>query len=175
MTKELLIQARDWITSQGEIVFLHGGMPAVEKLNALHAALQQAIDAPGPDPEPVAEVMLSEGEKIIDASMAFFDKSPVGTKLYLHPPAVREPLTDAEIQEIATKAVRERKLSWLGFKKDHQGKYTIPSLSPYHYQFARAIESAVRAKPSTDEHEYLRIQQRNKEVVEAANGIGVKP
>lgn len=32
--------------------------------------------------EPVAEVMLSEGEKIIDASMAFFDISPVGTKLY---------------------------------------------------------------------------------------------
>ena len=39
--------------------------------------------------EPVAEVMLSEGEKIIDASMAFFDISPVGTKLYAAAGAVR--------------------------------------------------------------------------------------
>ena len=33
--------------------------------------------------EPVAEVLLVDGEKVIDASMAFFDSVELGTKLYL--------------------------------------------------------------------------------------------
>ena len=54
----------------------------------------------------------------------------------------RKPLTDEQIQDVATKAVREHKLSWLGFKKDNQGVYNIPVLSPADYKFARAIEAA---------------------------------
>ena len=92
------------------------------------AALQAAIDAD--EPEPVAEVMLSEGEKIIDASMAFFDKSPVGTKLYLHPPAVREPLTEKQLKAIIV-AVPEP-------DDDHVGEWVVG--------VCRAVEAAVRAK-----------------------------
>lgn len=36
---------------------------------------------------PVAEVIQLDGEKIIDASMEFFDKHPIGTKLYTAQPA----------------------------------------------------------------------------------------
>lgn len=53
-----------------------------------------------------------------------------------------KPLTDEQIQAAVTNAVRERKLSWLGFRKDDQGEYTIPVLSPSDYQMARAIEAA---------------------------------
>ena len=56
--------------------------------------------------------------------------------------AQHKPLTDEHIQEVVTKAVRERKLSWLGFKKDDQGEYTIPVLSLSDYQMARVIEAA---------------------------------
>lgn len=63
--------------------------------------------------------------------------------LYLASQSVsRKPLTDEQIQEVVTKAVRKRKLSWLGFKKDDKGEYTIPVLSPSDYQMARAIERA---------------------------------
>jgi len=55
-------------------------------------------------------------------------------------------LTDWEVQEVVTSAVKAKKLSWLGFKKDNKGEYTIPALSPSDYQFATAIESALRAK-----------------------------
>lgn len=51
-------------------------------------------------------------------------------------------LSDAQIKDIATAAVRAGKVSWLGYEKDEDGKYTIPALSPYHYQFARAILAA---------------------------------
>lgn len=37
--------------------------------------------------EPVATVIQFDGEKIIDASMEFFDKYPIGTELYTSPPA----------------------------------------------------------------------------------------
>ena len=71
----------------------------------------------------------------------FNEPPPKGTLLYTRPQA-REPLTDEQIQEVVKKAVRERKLSWLGFTKDDQGEYTIPVLSPSDYQMARAIEAA---------------------------------
>ena len=55
-------------------------------------------------------------------------------------PAV--PLTDEQIRQSVKKAVTENKLSWVGFNKDEQGRYTVPALSPSNYQLARAIEAA---------------------------------
>lgn len=51
-------------------------------------------------------------------------------------------LSDADIEA----AAKTKGVSWAGFSKDASGSYTIPVLSPYHYQFARAIEQAVMAK-----------------------------
>ena len=52
--------------------------------------------------EPVAEVLMHEGEKIIDASMAWMDSTPIGTQLYAAPPS-REwaELEDDDVIEIA--------------------------------------------------------------------------
>ena len=57
-------------------------------------------------------------------------------------PPQRKPLTDEQIQDVVNNAVRTETLSWLGYKKDNDDKYTIPVLSPSDYQFARAIEAA---------------------------------
>ena len=54
-------------------------------------------------------------------------------------PVQPAPLTDAEIQTAITVAVKVGNLSWLGFDMDPEGKFTIPVLSPYHYQLARVI------------------------------------
>ena len=50
----------------------------------------------------------------------------------------RAPLSDEEIEQ----AVKTHGVSWTGYREDKHGFYTIPILSPYHYQFARAIEAA---------------------------------
>ena len=54
----------------------------------------------------------------------------------------RVPLTDDQIKAVLTVAVRAGAVAWLGFEKDKDGLYTAPSLSPQHYQIARAIEAA---------------------------------
>jgi hypothetical protein len=51
-------------------------------------------------------------------------------------------LSDERIKAITTGAVRAGKLSWIGYEKDEDGKHTTPSLSPFHYQFARTILAA---------------------------------
>jgi hypothetical protein len=52
------------------------------------------------------------------------------------------PLTDEQIQDVLTEAVRAGEVSWLGYKLDADGFYTIPSLSPQHYKIFRAAEKA---------------------------------
>lgn len=64
-------------------------------------------------------------------------KLPIGTPLYAAP-KVLAPLTDEQIEQ----AVKTYGVSWTGYREDDHGFYTIPVLSPYHYQFARAIEAA---------------------------------
>ena len=81
------------------------------------------------------------------------------TPLYTTPQpaqATQAELTDEQIKEAAIKAVKDGKLSWLGFEKDDQDKYTIPVISKSHYQFARAI-LALRPErvPMTDEQRRL--------------------
>ena len=65
------------------------------------------------------------------------------------------PLTDAQIKAALTVAVQSGAVSWLGFEKDEDGRYTVPSLSPQHYQIARAIEAAhgIVPAPTTDTKE----------------------
>jgi hypothetical protein len=55
-------------------------------------------------------------------------------------------ITDAEIVKIATKAVADGELLWLGFDKDEDGKYTIPCLSPSDFKLVRAVLSANAGK-----------------------------
>ena len=125
------------------------------EVNAIRKALAQ------PEQEPVAWMHVMDNTEGLKAngtgivSITQKRKHPFGkpgvdfsrsypvtsTPLYTTPPH-RKPLTDEEIQDVVTRAVRERKLSWLGFEKDDQGTYNIPVLSPADYQFARAIEAA---------------------------------
>jgi hypothetical protein len=51
-------------------------------------------------------------------------------------------LTDEEIEASA----KTGGVSWTGYRVDSHGFYTIPILSPYHYQFAKAVERAVLEK-----------------------------
>ena len=53
-----------------------------------------------------------------------------------------KPLTDEHIKDVLTKAVQAGQVTWLGYEKDKDGRYTIPSLSANIYQIARAIEAA---------------------------------
>ena len=59
------------------------------------------VRRPAQQQEPVATVIQFDGEKIIDASMEFFDKYPIGTELYTSPPASKPwvGLTDQEIRD----------------------------------------------------------------------------
>ena len=69
------------------------------------------------------------------------------------PLPAREPLTDEQIKAALTVAVQAGAVAWLGFEKDEEGRYTVPSLSPQTYQIARAIEAAhgITAAPAAKE------------------------
>ncbi len=62
---------------------------ALDSLDGVINELQEVV-AEAEKQEPVAEVLMHNGEKIIDASMAFFDSAPIGTVLYTHPQPKRE-------------------------------------------------------------------------------------
>jgi hypothetical protein len=59
---------------------------------------------PAPAQQPVATVIQFDGEKIIDASMEFFDKYPIGTELYATPPAPAQPLTRQQVNDLLFEA-----------------------------------------------------------------------
>jgi|GEM_PF-2264847 len=102
-------------------------------------ALEEAL-AKQEQGEPVA--WMSEDEYIVYTSKqvdGYFQHDHI--PLYTHPQP-RNPLTDEQIQDVVTDAVRANTLSWLGYKKDDADEYTIPVLSQSDYQFARAIEAA---------------------------------
>ena len=104
--------------------------------------------------EPVA-IALNTGTK---QGVKWLENVEHGEKLYTTPPIVATPLaaqkprvglTDEQIQLVVSQAISAETLSWLGYKKDADGKYTVPVLSPSDYQFARAIEAAhgITAEP----------------------------
>lgn len=55
-------------------------------------------------------------------------------------------LTDAQIKQAVTAAVKSGDCPWMGYEKDENGHYTLPSLSSMHYGIARAIEAAILGK-----------------------------
>ena len=62
----------------------------------------------------------------------------------LHDELVRlfTPLSDEQIQEAATLAVKRKELNWAGFSEDGYGVYTIPVLSTSHMKLIRIAEQA---------------------------------
>jgi hypothetical protein len=55
----------------------------------VYARKWQAAIASKPEAQPVAEVLMHECEKIIDASMSFMDSAAIGTELYTASPTVQ--------------------------------------------------------------------------------------
>ena len=62
-------------------------------------------------------------------------------------PAV--PLTDEQIKQAVTAAVKSGACPWMGYEKDDDGRYTLPVLSAMHYGIARAVLAAP-AVPAVD-------------------------
>ncbi len=60
-------------------------------------------------------------------------------------PAVVQ-MTDEQIGQIAHQAYIDGRLNWIGFKKDAEGKFTIPVLSKSELELVRAILSASEVK-----------------------------
>ena len=52
-------------------------------------------------------------------------------------------LSEERIKEVAHTASKEGRLSWLGYEQDEMGFYTVPSLSPGHYQLVHAACAAL--------------------------------
>ena len=102
-----------------------------------------------------SEDLLEESVKALKASQAKLDEDNMLTIVYQRgfadgkQAAQRKPLTDEQIKAALTVAVQSGAVSWLGFEKDEDNRYTIPSLSPQHYQIARAIEAAHGIKEGT--------------------------
>ena len=85
----------------------------------------------------------------VDDMRAFVDADRAARTAQLQPqPQPAQPLTDSQIKAAVHGAVKSGRLSWMGYEKDEAGEYTVPVLSPSHYQLARAIEAALTA-PST--------------------------
>ena len=81
-----LADATQWqlYKSRKDAVIAAGmGKKAMRDSAAGAAPVQRMTGAALASQEPVAEVLLVDGEKVIDASMAFFDSVELGTKLYL--------------------------------------------------------------------------------------------
>ena len=84
--EELAADATQWqlYKSRKDAVIAAGmGKKAMRDSAAGAAPVPRMTGAALASQEPVAEVLLVDGEKVIDASMAFFDSVELGTKLYL--------------------------------------------------------------------------------------------
>lgn len=74
----------------------------------------------------------------------------IGDPLYTHPapPGIGKELSEAEIEELA------KQLTWVGFRQDAEGHYTIPSISPSVLKLIRLVEAhhgIPGARPLVDE------------------------
>jgi hypothetical protein len=158
---ELMALGRKWASAAARQAVY--GVPAEDAETAFKAALEAAL-TPGEtekaavlqaivdsnpgfkrEATPPAQTPLTYSPNTTEPRHTLPDQAPtpvVSTPAQTPPPR----LTDEDVQRIATNAVRRGRLSWLGFKKDDNGSYTIPVLSQSNYQLARAIETAVRAQ-----------------------------
>lgn len=114
--------------AQKALTILDGGAdicPASMEHKALRAALAQ------PEPEPVAVwELFADGWDTIDDS-GYLGTLPVGTKLYASPPQ-RQPLTDAEIDEVTHK-------KW--------GSNLTGVMIEAYRKYARAVEAKIGGQP----------------------------
>jgi hypothetical protein len=120
----------------------------LETITALRKELAQ------PEQEPVAwQIINADGTAwFTDHSNTLQEHTRNGKEiipLYYTAPPQRKPLTEEQIKAALTVAVQSGAVSWLGFEKDEDNRYTIPSLSPQHYQIARAVEAAHNIKEGT--------------------------
>ena len=74
---------REYKTRKDAVIAAGMGKKAMRDSAAGAAPVPRMTGAALASQEPVAEVLLVDGEKVIDASMAFFDSVELGTKLYL--------------------------------------------------------------------------------------------
>mgnify|MGYP000916765495 FL=1 len=117
------------------------GKKAMRDSAAGAAPVQRMTGAALASQEPVAEVLLVDGEKVIDASMAFFDSVELGTKLYLAAGAAPIQLTDDQLDEIADRCTPNTETGSLNYK-----------------MFAREVLTAAGAAPGKPEHEPALLQ-----------------
>lgn len=120
------------------------GIEAADTINALLvkvAALESAAPAvPLPD-EQFAD-MVADASLAVDLAANPLKLLAFARAVLSAAPAVREPLTDEQIEQAVTVAVKSGACPWMGYKKDENGEYTLPVLSGVHYGIARAIEQA---------------------------------
>ena len=84
--EELAADAEKWRKDKARkdaVIAAGMGKKAMRDSAAGAAPVPRMTGAALASQEPVAEVLLVDGEKVIDASMAFFDSVELGTKLYL--------------------------------------------------------------------------------------------
>lgn len=65
-----------------------------------------------------------------------------------------EPLSLEALQLFAAKLVKSGKLNWAGFRKDEDGRYTIPVISPAIYKLVCAALSADGGEDKRDAERY---------------------
>jgi hypothetical protein len=111
---------------------------AMDNFKMLHNA---AKSDDGPDMDAIIPAIVFAKFVNQDAALRYAIKHSAHDGMIATPPAP-VPLTDDQIQLAVNQAVSAETLSWLGYKKDADGKYTVPVLSPSDYQFARVIEAA---------------------------------
>ena len=136
-------------------LLLEGAANYIDVLGGDSRKYRQALAAqPAPVQEPVGYLEIDDIESQREyphncRNVNLWHEGGQGmAAIYTTPPAHRQwvGLTDEEVQLTVNQAVSAETLSWLGYKKDDDGKYTVPVLSPSNYQFARAIEAKLKEK-----------------------------
>lgn len=170
MTKELAIQARDALETgldytrnkaehtheyyKGYYPERHAAVDMdVTDIEAAIAALTAAIDAPEPEPVATIEISVRGSSTTIDNHFSDAVRDwPCGEyKLYTHPPAAREPLSETELRA--------------EFAKLYPGDVGILELAEHNPAFS--VE-AIGAR------HHWRAFERGARAIESAHGIGAK-
>lgn len=101
--------------------------------------------------EPVAEVLLVDGEKVIDASMAFFDSVELGTKLYLAAGAAPIQLTDDQLDEIADRCTPNTETGSLNYKMFAREVLAAAGAAPIQHVFGGRVDPNYVSGPMVED------------------------